>query len=99
MRSSKLNYFSGVASNDFAHGTFRRKLDRSGYEKSIWRGFGCGAQRTGEQTDKIKNAHFLWSVWKDAYDLNQKITFSREPASVPLKELLVTILDHFNPAL
>ncbi len=53
----------------------------------------------GEQTDKMKNTHFLWSVWKDAYDLNQKITFLREPASVPHKELLDTILDHFKPAL
>ncbi len=52
----------------------------------------------GELTDEKKNAHFLWSVGKEAYDLIQTFTFPREPASVPHKELLDIILDHFKPA-
>ncbi len=52
----------------------------------------------GELTDEKKNAHFLGSVGKEAYDLIQTITFSREPASVRHKGLLDTILDHFKPA-
>ncbi len=51
-----------------------------------------------ELADEKKNAHFLWSVGKEAYDLIQTITFPREHASVPHKELLDTILDHFKPA-
>ncbi len=53
----------------------------------------------GEQTDKKKNAHFLWSAEKEAYDLIQTTTFPRDPPSVPHKELLDTIPDHFKPAL
>ncbi len=53
----------------------------------------------GEQTDEKKNAHFLWSAGKEAYDLIQTITFPRDSASVPHKELLVTTLDIFKPGL
>ncbi len=52
----------------------------------------------GELTEEKKNAHFLWSVGKEAYDLIQAITLPSEPASIPHKELLDTTLDDFKPA-
>ncbi len=33
VRSPRLNYFSGVASNELTNGTLRRKLDRPGGEE------------------------------------------------------------------
>ncbi len=40
----------------------------------------------------------MWSFGKEGYDLLQAMTLPKEPASVPHKEYLNTILDQFNPA-
>ncbi len=61
LRSSKLNYFSVVASNELVHRTFRRKLDRSeGEELSgkvpvvVHNAWGTEASLTVVRSSKLK---------------------------------------------
>ncbi len=76
------NHYSGVASNELRHRTFERKLDPREVTNYLAR-FRLWCRTQGELIGEKKNAHFLWSVGKEAYDLIQTITFPREPTNVP----------------